>query len=405
MSRRLPGTLENRESMDGTNEIIVLTEIQLSDDDTARAGGSPVQDKGEIERPVTGLQMSSTMTSQRNVRKTIEIDGRDAIYSVAFLMEGKHILSGGKQEKIRRWRLEDGQEIARRMDVGGWANSIAVSSDEKWIVGGSGRGSVSVWSVESHERVGEMEGHREGVIGVDISRDGTKIASGSDDHTACIWKRATGERLLTLRHGGSTVVAVKFSPDGRLLATAAWNRSVRVYNSGTGHLLHEFSIRPGSDVNNQCLAWNDDTHLYAISLEGIIHYLDVSTGETLSRWSICTDGKGKRGCIALPNNRNLIVASTESSISFWDTTTHTKIGSNIDYNDTVFTMAISDNYDIAIGHGRTITVRNLGDILPCRYVHNNVDPGERTLTSPRTHASACITQASLDHQYYADTDF
>ncbi|KAG9308533.1 WD40-repeat-containing domain protein [Chiua virens] len=324
------------------------------------------------------------MTSQQNVRKTIEIDGRDDIHSVAFLMEGKHILSGGQEEKIRRWRLQDGKEVARPIGAGGWANTIAISKDGKWIVGGSDGGRVLVWSVESHERVGELRGHREGVYAVDISPDGTKIASGSWDKTAYIWKRSTGERLLTLRHD-NWVAAVKFSPNGRLLATATWGRSVRIYHSEDGHLLREFLIQPGSTFN-QCLAWKDDTHLYVISLDGRIHHIDVSTGETLSRWLIRTDGVEKRGCIALPNNRSFIAASAHSSISFWDLTTRTKIGSDIDYDDLVWTIAISENYDIAIGHGKKITVWNLGDILPSRYVHKNVDPGERPLTSPHTQA-------------------
>ncbi|KAG9315540.1 WD40-repeat-containing domain protein [Chiua virens] len=323
------------------------------------------------------------MTSQQNVRKAIEIDGRDEIHSVAFLMEGKHVLSGGQEEKIRRWRLKDGKEVGQPIDVGGWANTIAISEDGKWIVGGSDEGRVSVWSVESHERVGKTKGHREGVKSVDISPDGTKIASGSFDSTACIWKRSTGERLLTLRHD-DWVAAVKFSPDGRLLATATWDLSVRVYNSENGRLLHEFLIQPGSTFN-QCLAWNDDTHLYVVSLDGIIHLIDVSTGETLSQWPIRTDSMQKRGCIALPYDRRFIATSANSSMSFWDATTRTKIGSDIDYDDRIWTMAISENYDIAIGHGKTVTVRNLGDILPPRYVHNHMDPGER-MASHRTQA-------------------
>ncbi|KAG9311987.1 WD40-repeat-containing domain protein [Chiua virens] len=343
--------------------------------------GSPVQDQGkDIECPVTGPQTSSAMTSQQNVRRTIKIDGRDDIYSVAFLMEGKHVLSGGKEEKIRRWRLEDGKEVARQIDVGGWGNTIAVSRDGKWIVGGSDGGLVSVWSVERHEQVRELRGHMWSVYAVDISPDGTKIASGSFDGTACIWKRSTGEQLLTLPHDNTvTVVAVKFSPDGRLLATAIGDRSVRVYNVEDGRLFYEFSIRPGS-IFNQCLAWNDDTHLSAISRDGRIHYLDVSTGETLSQWLIRTDGEESFGCIALPNDRSFIAASAGPLVSFWDATTRTKIGSDIDYDRTVTTMAISENCDIAIAHGKTITIQNLGDILPYRYVHNNVPRTQAEIT-------------------------
>ncbi|KAG9309537.1 WD40-repeat-containing domain protein [Chiua virens] len=314
--------------------------------------------------------------TRKGLKTTQKFDGRGTIYSVAFLMEGKHILSGGLEGKIRRWQLEDAVEVGTPMDAGdlGHVNNIAVSKDEKWIVGGSTHGYVSVWSVESHERMGEMKGHTRRVGAVDISQDGTKIASGSDDKTVCVWLRRTSERLLTLQHDND-VVSVKFSPDGCLLATATWNHnSVRVYDSKDGPLLVEFPIKVGS-LFNQCLAWDHQTHLYIISYDGKIHYLDVSTGETLSQWPIRTDGARKHGCIALPNNRRFIAVSDDSMLSFWDTTTRTDlIGYKIHYDDTIWSMAISENYDIVLSRGslgNTIVVRNLGDILPPQYLHND----------------------------------
>ncbi|KAG9312508.1 WD40-repeat-containing domain protein [Chiua virens] len=336
---------------------------------------SPIQDRGE---------RGSNSTNQQSIEKdTFNVDGKEIILSVAFLMEGEHILGGGWEGNIGRWQLDDGKGVGMPLDAGGIVNNIAISRNGKWIVGGSGRGRVLMWSALNHERMGEMKGHADAVGVVDISPDGIKIASGSVDKTVCIWFRRTGERLLTLKHDND-LAAVKFSPDGSLLATATWLReSVRIYNSKDGRLAAEFPIQVGSCFN-QCLAWNDKTHLYAISLDGRIHYLDVTTGETLSQWPIRTDGAElKRGCIALPRDRAFIAASANSSISFWNTTTHTKIGSSINYDDRVRAMAISENYDIVIGHGKTITVRDLGEVLPCRYVHNNLSPEEK-ITSART---------------------
>jgi hypothetical protein len=66
--------------------------------------------------------------------KPIEIDGRDSIYAVAFLADGKHIVSGGDEGKMRRWRVEDGRGVGRPVDVGSSIVNIAVSQDEKWVV-------------------------------------------------------------------------------------------------------------------------------------------------------------------------------------------------------------------------------------------------------------------------------
>ena len=48
----------------------------------------------------------------------IDSDGEDNIMSVAFLVDGKHFVSGGIAGKTRRWRIEDGQKVGMPIDVG-----------------------------------------------------------------------------------------------------------------------------------------------------------------------------------------------------------------------------------------------------------------------------------------------
>ncbi|KAG9312481.1 WD40-repeat-containing domain protein [Chiua virens] len=349
--------------------------------------GKSIPDQGRGTEGTTSKQAQTSRedgpaaTNQRIVRETtrIENDEEHDIYSVVFLGDGKHAVSGGKGGRIRQWRVEDGQEDGTPMNAGNVVFDIAVSRDGKWIVSGAALGHVpaKVWSVESHEKVGEMEGHTDHVQVVDISPDGSKIATGSNDKTACIWSCSTGERLLTLQHEGA-LAAVKFSPDGGLLATAPWDRlDVRVYNSEDGRLLVKFPIGVGSS-SNQSLAWDHDSkHLYTISTDCNIRYLEVSTGKTLSRWSLRPGDMGRDGRIALPSNRRFIAATVDSSISFWDSVTHLKIGSDIDYvGDKIWSIAISENYDIAVSHGKGVTIWNLRDVLPSNYFDDSAQHSE-----------------------------
>ena len=188
-------------------------------------------------------------------------NGRDNIYSVAFLADGKHFVSGDSEGKIRTWRIQDGKEVGMPMDAGGVVFDIAVSRDHrdgKWIVSGTLRGYVTVWNAKSHEKMTEIKGHTDGVLAVDVSPDGTKISSGSKDNTACVWSLSTGQRLLGPFKHDHYVVAAKFSPDGCLIVTATWYRdSVRVYDSQNGHLLVDVPIKINSDVN-RTLAWAID---------------------------------------------------------------------------------------------------------------------------------------------------
>ncbi|KAF8445030.1 WD40-repeat-containing domain protein, partial [Boletus edulis BED1] len=215
------------------------------------------------------------LSNRHQKTRTIDIDGEGSIRSVAFLVDGRHVLSGGVEGKIRCWRVDNGEEVGLPMDAWSTVCTIAVSPDGKWIVSGTNSGLVTVWNAESHEKVIGLAGHEDWVRAVDVSPDASKIATGSYDKTACIWSLSIGERILgPLRHDWS-LAAVKFSPDGRLIATATWCRaSLRIYDSDNGRLLIDFPIQVSSS-ENQSLAWDSDSkHLFALSRDGNINRLD-----------------------------------------------------------------------------------------------------------------------------------
>ncbi|KAH0834731.1 WD40-repeat-containing domain protein, partial [Lanmaoa asiatica] len=320
----------------------------------------------------------------RKGAKPIVINSRYPINSIAFFADGKHVVGGGMERKIRRWRVEDGREVGTPMDAGSVVVDIAVSQDGKWVVSGTSSGQVIVWNAETHEKVTEFKGHEDAVFAVDVSPDATKIATGSDDKTACVWSLTTSQQLVGPWRHDCTVTGVKFSPDGCLIATAAWfHDSVRIYDNRNGRLLVDVPISVGSCLN-QTLAWTRDSRqLFTSSDCGYINCLDVSTGTILSRlWA--TDGhhmmpgRIDTSSIALASNGTFIAAPTRSSVSFWDTTTHEKIEPVIEHTGDIMSgpMAISSNHNLATCSSNqnfwiycnwTITLQSLRDILPSPY--------------------------------------
>ena len=306
-----------------------------------------------------GLESSEDRSSSK---KTITIDGQGDILSVAFLVDGKHVVSGGYERKIRRWRVEDGTEVGTPMVSRSYACSIAVSRDGRWIVNGTNEGSVQVWSAESGRKVSEFGGHSHWVDAIDVSPDSTRIASGSTDGTACVWSLSTSQRLLGPWEHDCWVSAVKFSPDGRFIATAT-ETFLRIYNGHDGNLVVNVPINVSGSLNYS-LAWSSNNkHLFAVS-SGKITCLDASTGASLSQWSIHGD---KYNRIALASGGAFIAASSDSSVTFWDATTHKQLGSVIEHAGAVQSMAISTNNDIIIGGGNKITLGSLCNILPSSY--------------------------------------
>ena len=319
---------------------------------------------------------SSSIIGQKPEVKPVEIKTEDWINAVAFLAGGEYFVSGDDIGHIRRWRVEDEMQVGITMDADDIVCSIAVPQDGKWIVTGTFCGQVMVWDAETHEKVKEFREYDEDtyVCSVDVSPDGSKIATGADDETARIWSLGTGEQLLGPFKHDDNVAAVKFSPDGHLLATAtSWwpEPCIRIYDSrrNVNHLLADFRVPVIEENNHGFLAWSSDSRqLFALCDDNNIHCLDVYTGRRLSKWSIHSKYSPK--CISVASNGTFIAACADSSVSFWDTTTHQQIGSVIHHRAPADSIAISEAYQLVIGGCAKITLWNLRDILPSPYCDN-----------------------------------
>ena len=310
---------------------------------------------------------ASSRTVEGGKEKSIKIDLRVRAGPVAFVTDGDYIVVGDGK-KIRRWRVNDGKEDGQPMGARSEVRSIAVSRDGKWIVSGARDGRVTVWDAQSHKKAIEFRGHNDAVYAVDISPDKTRIATGSWD-TVHVWSLSTGEQLLGPLKHSDWVAVVKFSRDGRRIATATCLRaSVRIYNGRNGRLLVDTPIQVGSSPN-QSLAWVGlGKELFALSKDGNIHYIDVATRTTLSKWAIHSSNHPR--CIALASDGAFIAASDSSSVSFWDIATLQQIGPLIHHPGNIVYMAISANQDLAISGGNEMTLRKLPDILPSSYFNH-----------------------------------
>jgi WD40 repeat protein len=88
-----------------------------------------------------GNRPSSSNVLQKKA-KPIKISGQDTVNAVALLVDRKHVMSGGDEGKIRRWRIEDGKEAAGPLNAEGRIFNIAVSRDGQWVAGGTNWGRV-----------------------------------------------------------------------------------------------------------------------------------------------------------------------------------------------------------------------------------------------------------------------
>ena len=285
----------------------------------------------------------------------IEINSGRDIQAVAFAANGEYLVSSGS-EGVRVWQVEDGKQMATLDPELKGVECLAVSTDGRWIAVGATRGDVYVWDAKTYEKVFSHTEDLYNIYGVDFSPDLSCLVSASESHAATIWDIATNKRVQTLDHKW-WVVAAKYAPQGDQIATAT-SRSVRVWNCNDGRLLMDITVTFTPFFNTGLLWFND--HLFVLS-DRKIKQFEATTGSTVSEWPVPNTNPSL--CITLPKHGKFIAYSTQRTITFWDTVTHSHLGL-IHHPQNIDSIAVSpDDRFLATGDwDRKITIYSLSRI-------------------------------------------
>src|SRR5438874_3417783 len=93
--------------------------------------------------------------------------------------------------------------------------SAAFSPDGRYIITGSRDWKLRLWDVATGKCLRIFEGHKQMIKAVAFSPDGRFALSGAEDNTLRLWDVATGKCLRSFEGGGMVVGDVAVSRDGR----------------------------------------------------------------------------------------------------------------------------------------------------------------------------------------------
>ena len=186
-------------------------------------------------------------------RQVFRIEGHPWIISaLAFSPDGKILASANEhysdetrtfESEIRLWTVENGQHITTLKGHTDTITSLSFSMDGKTLVSGGKDNAVLLWNIETEKMIPLYAEHDKVVNFVGYTSDGNSLITGSSDNTVKVWDAKRGYNKLTIKLKplfDLSIVAV--SPDTKTIATGDYE-SIKLWDSETGEFKNNNQIR------------------------------------------------------------------------------------------------------------------------------------------------------------------
>jgi WD40 repeat protein len=249
---------------------------------------------------------------------------------VAFLPDGKHLVSTSGDLTLRLWDAAAGKEVRQCAVRGDDALAVRPLPDGKTVAvivrGGPNTNWCEWWDVAAGKslRRTPLPKDLDGVWGIAVSPDGRQLAV-FDPYNLLLVDAATGETLRNWKAPVGQFLAVVFAPDGKRLAAATPGR-IFFWEVTTGQ---EVTAKAAHDSHIRLLRFQSDAKtLLTLGDDSTVRVWEADTGQPLRHFAV---GSGRQGYGADLSPDGRILADPRGHgdrlLALWDTMTGKLVGS------------------------------------------------------------------------------
>jgi WD40 repeat protein len=239
----------------------------------------------------------------------------DSIHALAYLPDGRHLVSGGDDHTIRVWDVHSGVEETRLSGHGNSVLTMSVSSDGTMLASGGHDKQVRLWNLDVPGESEVVAIFQATVNAVAFNPVGTLVACGADRNgiMTLYVHEVSGEEGWDLTGESHTAVwALAFSPDGSHLAVAWATGEVYLIDTNSWISIAELS-HPGGVTD---LSYSPDGRTLAILSGNNVVLWDIELRKHRRKLE---QGTGRISNVAFtPDGHYLATAAWDSTVRLWD---------------------------------------------------------------------------------------
>jgi WD40 repeat protein len=174
------------------------------------------------------------LSSARKLRKW---QGHTGAADLAFLSNGRELVSGARDGFLRRWDVKTGLCTAECILPFGVLFGVGSSADGSRIVGASMTEGLALWSGRNHTEPVLFKENVASESPVSVSANGRFAFTATADGKVTQWDLSEGRRVAAFEGHSGGVPSVMVTPDGRFCVSGGYDKSVRLWSTETGQCL------------------------------------------------------------------------------------------------------------------------------------------------------------------------
>jgi WD40 repeat protein len=249
------------------------------------------------------------------------------VQCISMTPDGYRAVSGGYDNTIMVWNLQNGKSFLSAKPQKDWINGISISPDGRKAVMYSGDKMPSVWDVKTGECISVFEGRTSEVTNVYVTPDCQQAVSLGRDRTVRVWELTSGhcQRIvegqdgmypISIKPGGKHAIFHDrgIPPKDQFTVVQGGTYSLEVRDIDSGQCLHTLK---GHAAYVECVRYTLDGHrMITGSQDKTLRVWDMVSGDCMF---ILKGHGGNINCLTVTgDNRYAVSGSYDRTLRVWD---------------------------------------------------------------------------------------